>query len=139
MKIYRFETAASVPAAKLFRAITAIARWAEWDPELEETAHDGALNPGARFTLKPKGGPKVAMEIVEASAPTRFVDVAHLPLAKMRTSHEFQETLGQTRVVVTIEVGGPLGFLWDRIVARKQAAGAREQTERFIAFARSLP
>ncbi|MGH6835021.1 MAG: SRPBCC family protein [Methylocella sp.] len=122
-------------ATKLFRAITDIAHWPDWDTELERTEHNGYVQPGARFTLKPKGGPKVAMEIVEADAPTRFADIAHLPFGKMRTSHQFSESAGQTNVAVKIEVWGLLGFLWDRVVAQKQAAGAAEQTHRFIAYA----
>jgi hypothetical protein len=135
MKTYRYQTTTSVRASKLYDAITDIAGWKDWDPDIEGAEHDGALAPGSRFRLKPKGGPEVAMEIVEASAPTRFVDVARLPLARMRTGHDFRETGDGTVVTVTIEVGGPLGFLWDRIVARAQAEGAAEQTRRFIAFA----
>lgn len=139
MKTYTFETKTHVPAAKLFRAITDIARWPRWDSELESTEHDGNMRQGARFMLKPKDGPKVTMEIVEAIAPVRFVDIAHLPLAKMRTSHCFVESDAGTSVAVTIEVWGLLGFLWDRVVARKQAADAAEQTRRFIAYAETQP
>ncbi len=139
MKTYTYEMTTHVPAAKLFRAIADIAHWPHWDSELESTEHDGGVQPGARFMLKPKGGPKVSMEVIEADAPARFVDLAHLPLAKMRTSHHFAESAGQTRVAVTIEVWGLLGFLWDRVVARKQAAGAAEQTRRFVAYAEAQP
>jgi hypothetical protein len=36
---------------------------------------------------------------------------------------------------VVIDLWGPLGFLWDRVVAQKQAAGAAEQTPKMIALA----
>jgi hypothetical protein len=75
------------------------------------------------------------MEVEKASAPSRFVDVSHLPLAKMRTTHAFTPAGAQTRIDVIIEVWGPLGWLWDRIVASKQAAGAAAQTVKFLAFA----
>lgn len=139
MKTYTYETTTATPAGKLYRAITAISRWSEWDPEIEATSHDGVVKPSARFTLKPKGGPLVKLAILEAKEPSRFVDVAFLPLARMRTSHVFTPTVEGTRIAVTIEIGGVLGFLWDRIVARGQAAGAEEQTRRFIAFAQALP
>jgi hypothetical protein len=139
MKTYTYSTTADVPAQKLFEVIADIGRWPAWDPDIEATRHEGALQPGSRFTLKPKGGPKVAMEIVEATAPTRFVDLSHLPLAKMRTSHEFTPVAGGARVDVKIEVWGVLGFLWDRIVARKQASGAANQTRAFLAYAASRP
>jgi hypothetical protein len=38
-----------------------------------------------------------------------------------------------------LEVWGPLGFLWDRVVARKVAQDAGAQTEAFVRFAERLP
>jgi hypothetical protein len=54
----------------------------------------------------------------------------------MRTSHGFTpQADGGTRAEITIEVFGPLGFVWDRVVARKQATGAADQTRALIAYA----
>jgi uncharacterized protein YndB with AHSA1/START domain len=138
MKTYIYETKTAVSPETLFRAITAIDRWPEWDGDLEYTAHDGNLDAGARFMLKPRGGPRVAMTIVEAISPSSFVDIAHMPLGVMRTSHRFILEQGGTRLRLVIDVSGILGFLWDRVVARKQAAGAAAQTEKLIAFAQRL-
>jgi hypothetical protein len=135
MKAYRYETTTPLPSKALFSAISAVEHWPEWDAELEWTKAQGAIRTGSAFTLKPAGGPKVAMEVVAAEAPRRFADVAHLPLAKLFTEHLFEERDGATRVAITIRVSGPLGFFWDRIVARKQAEGAAEQTRAFLAFA----
>ena len=44
----------------------------------------------------------------------------------------------ETRVEFVIEIWGPLAFLWDRIVARKLAAGAKTHAERFLSFAETL-
>src|SRR5712692_8269656 len=89
MRRYSYETETAVSAEKLFRAKTDIARWPDWDSELETTRFDGPLRAGSPFMLKPKGGPKVAMRIEQVEAPRRFVDLAFLPLAKMRTATEF--------------------------------------------------
>ena len=135
MKSYTYTTTTDVTADKLYHAITDINRWPEWDSEIEATTHDGKLAPGSPFTLKPKGDPKVAMEVVEATAPTIFVDLAHLPLAKVRTSHRFiPQADGSTRIEIKIEVFGPLRFLWDRILVRKLAAGAVDQTRAFTTY-----
>lgn len=110
-----------------------------WDQELESTSIEGPPTVGGRFFLKPRGGPKVAMRIEELSAPTRFVDVANLPLARMRTTHAFCSTASGTEVRVAIEIWGFLSPLWDRLVARKQAAGAATQTAAFLAYASGTP
>jgi uncharacterized protein YndB with AHSA1/START domain len=140
MRRYSYETETTVSAEKLFRAKTDIAHWPDWDGELETTSFDAPLRAGSHFMLKPKGGPKVAMRIEQVEEPRRFVDLAYLPLAKMRTSTEFLPcaiSTGRngTRIRIVIEVFGPLAFLWDRIVARKLAADCEHQTGQFVAAA----
>jgi ligand-binding SRPBCC domain-containing protein len=135
MKRYVYEAVVKTPSEKLWQTIVDIRRWPEWHDDLEETEVNGAVVAGSRFTLKPQGGPVVAMSVERMEPRRSFVDVAHLPLAKMRTSHEFRDEPGGTRVRLTIEVWGPLGFVWDRLVARKEAKGAGAQTEALVRFA----
>jgi uncharacterized protein YndB with AHSA1/START domain len=135
MKRYQHDVIVPSSPEKLFAAITDLAHWPSWDEGLAVVEHDGEVGPGTRFFLRPRGGPRVAMTVEAADAPARFVDVSHLPLARMRTSHEFSATPAGTRVRVVIEVTGPLAFLWDRLVARAQAAGVEAQTHALAAYA----
>src|SRR5215218_9486477 len=128
MRRYVQETLVPTPVTALYRALTDIARWPQWDPELAATEAPASLSRGAPFSLTPRGGPRVRMVVEEASAPGAFTDVAHLPLARMRTRHELLACAEGTRVRVVIEVSGPLAFLWDRVVARKQAQGCEANT-----------
>ena len=139
MRRHVYQTRCSTDPERLYRALADIRRWPDWDGDLEWTRIDGPVATGARFSLKPRGGPKVAMRIEAAQAPHRFVDVASLPLARMRTVHEFAAGERETLVTIVIEVFGPLAFLWDRLVARKQTAGTPGQTQRLIAFAEARP
>lgn len=139
MKRYSYTTTTTLRPEQLYRAVSDINRWPQWDSELEATSHIGRVEAGSPFMLKPKGGPKVSMTIERAEEPTCFVDISHLPLAKMRTSHHFTAEPGGTRVDINIEIWGPLAVLWDRIVARKVAAGTAEQTRAFFAHAETLP
>ena len=66
-----------------------------------------------------------------------LVDLAHLPLAKIRTSHEFLQADGQTTVRFSIQVWGVLGFFWRKVVGEKQLQDAPAQTASFIAYARA--
>src|SRR5713101_7882848 len=45
---------------------------------------------------------------------------------------------GGPAVTMSVEVWGPLAFLWDRVVARKIARDAGAQTEAFVRFAERL-
>ncbi len=120
---------------KLWRALVDVRRWPEWDAGLEAVEVEGEIAPGHRFTLKPRGGPAVTISIETLEPPARFVDVAHLPLAKMRTTHELNGGPAGTRVRVSIQVSGPLAILWDLVLARKQVSGAAAQTEALARFA----
>ena len=130
-----YETKTDVPAETLFLVITDINNWNKWDDGLESTKLQGVAQAGAPFTLKPKGGPNVKMTIDEIK-PYRLVDTAHLFLAKMRTSHEYVQSGKQTAIRFTVEVWGPLGFFWRKIVGESQIKGAAEQTAALISYAR---
>jgi uncharacterized protein YndB with AHSA1/START domain len=135
MKSHVYEVVVNAAPERLWLAVADVRRWPDWDADLETVEVKGEVAPGSRFRLKPRGGPVVAMSVEAMEPPRRFVDVAHLPLAKMRTSHEFCAEPGGTRIRMTIEVWGLLGPLWDFLVARKQAEGAGAQTEALVQFA----
>src|SRR5919112_5300734 len=138
MRRYLHETCTTLDPNRLYRAIADVGRWPEWDDGVESVAVGEPLRAGSTFRLKPKGGPAVRMEVQAAEAGRRFVDIAHLPFVRMRTSHEFLPGPDGTLLRVVIEVEGPLAFLWDRLVARPQAAGAEAQTRSFLQFAEAL-
>ncbi|MBI3546477.1 MAG: polyketide cyclase [Gammaproteobacteria bacterium] len=120
----------------MFATIADVDSWNKWDVDLEFTRMDGAAQVGAGFILKPRGGPRIKIFIEEFQTPARFVDVAQLPLAKMRTVHEFIQSGRRTTIRVTIQTWGPLGFFWRKIVAEKQIRSAAAQTAAFVAYAR---
>lgn len=131
----QYETITDVPAETLFRVITDINNWSKWDDGLEFTKLEGVAKQGAPFILKPKGGPNVKMTIDEIK-PYRLVDTAHLFGAKMRTSHEYVQSDNQTNIRFSVEVWGPLGFFWRKIVGENQIKGAAAQTAALISHAR---
>jgi Polyketide cyclase / dehydrase and lipid transport len=132
----QYEMVTDVPAEALYRAIADVNSWSKWDAGLEYTRLDGEAKPGAAFVLKPKGGPKVKMSIDEIQ-PHRLVDTAHLLGAKMRTTHEFLQTGGHTTIRIGIEVSGPLGLLWRKVVGENQIREAPAQLAAFIRYART--
>jgi hypothetical protein len=133
-----YQTVTDVPAEKLYQTVCDINNWPRFDDGLEATSLIGPCVTGATFTLKPRGGPKVNLRIEEATAPTRLTDVAFLPLARMRTVHEYVQRPDGTHITMIVEVTGILAFLWNRIIARPQILDAEKQTAKMIAYARSI-
>lgn len=132
-----YTTQTDVPAEQLYRAITNFNNWANWDEGLEYTQLTGQAVTGGHFVLKPKGGPLVKMTI-EKMWPYEVVDVAHLPFAKMRTTHKYVTEGDKTLVHMEVQIWGLLGFLWRKIIGENQIKDAPAQTEAFIAYARQL-
>lgn len=129
----RIET--SLSPESLFDAIADVAHWPDWDPELTTVTALSSLEPGAEFWLKPKGGPRTRMTVETADRPTRFVDVAHLPLASLRTVHAFPPGA----IEVTLELTGLLAPLWRKVMGESQAAGMEDQLRRFVAYVAEKP
>ena len=80
---------------------------------------EGEFEKGNFFTLRPKGGPNVKVELLETVENKSFLDVTKFPLAKMFDNHTFEETPQGLKITNTISVTGVLGFLWRKIVAQK--------------------
>lgn len=135
----RTVTVQSSPKA-LYAALSDLQDWPKWDADIVHIDHDGSRpKQGTRFTLKPRGGPKTTLVVEVAQEPTRFVDVALLPLCRMRTSHEFiSEDHCTTQVRVTIETFGLLSFVWERVIARKQLAGLEHQIQAMAEYAKKF-
>jgi polyketide cyclase/dehydrase/lipid transport protein len=130
-----YEMVTDVPADALYRTIRDVNSWSKWDSGLEYAHLEGEAKPGVAFVLKPKGGPKVRMSIDDLR-PNLLVDTAHLLGAKMRTTHEYMPAGTRTKIRLGVEVSGPLGFLWRKVVGENQIKGAPAQLAAFISYAR---
>jgi hypothetical protein len=125
-------TVRGLGAAQLWRVWTDVNQWHTWQPDIEYARLDGAFAAGRTFVLKPKGGPKVKIEIVAAEPGSRFTDLTRFPGARMYGNHEFVVRDDGLEIRTTIRVEGPLGFGWRKIVAEGIASGMAEQTERLL-------
>lgn len=132
-----FKTTTDVPAENLYRAITDFNAWHKWDDGIEHTQLMGEARTGGQFVLKPKGGPAVKITI-EKMWPFELVDVAHLPLAKMRTVHKYERIGDTTHITMKVQIWGVLGFLWRKIIGENQIKEASVQTNALIEYARVL-
>ena len=88
--------------------------------------------------LKPKGGPKVNIEITSVESNKAFADLTRFPLAKMRGLHEFVDHGDELEIRTTMSIEGPLSFVWRKLVAEGVANGLEAQTESLVNRARAL-
>jgi hypothetical protein len=111
--------------------------WSRWDDDIDFAQIAGPFQEGSEFVLKPKGGPKITIRLASVVPLKSFTDVTRFPLAQMYDVHEMTDTPSGLRIRSTIQVEGPLGWLWRRIVAQGVAAGVPKQMEALARFARA--
>lgn len=120
---------------KLFANVNA---WQTWDSGLEFARMEGEFEKGNHFTLRPKGGPTVKIELIETIKNETFTDLTRFPLAKMYGVHVFKETPDGLQITTTMKVKGLLSFLWVKIVAQKIVDGLPEDMKTQVEAARKL-
>jgi hypothetical protein len=127
-----------VTADQMWALFSDVNNWHTWDQAIEFARLDGPFKQGAYFTLKPKGGPKVKVELLEVQPNRKFVDMTRFPLAKMYDHHEFELTPDGLKITNTISVRGILAFLWIKLVAQKIVAALPTDVEQQILAAQKL-
>ncbi len=108
-----------VTKEQMWKLFADVNNWHTWDEGIDFSKLRGKFEKGNFFTLKPKGGPKVKVELLETIENRMFLDVTNFPLAKMYDEHTFEETPQGLKITNTITVKGILGFLWRKMVAQK--------------------
>lgn len=97
-----------------------VTSWAKWDPDVEHCQlHQGNFQKGAKALLKPRGGPKVNVEIAECVPCQKFVSHSILPLAKLIFHHEIKpQPSGELLITHRIEFQGLLAPFFYCVMGR---------------------
>jgi hypothetical protein len=126
-----------VQAEKVWNLWADVNQWHTWQSDIEYAKLDGAFKVGNTFRLKPKSGPGVSIEIINAEPGRQFTDLTRFPGARMFGCHEFIAHGDELEIRTTMSIEGVLSFVWKKIVAENVAKGMAEQTEALIEKARS--
>lgn len=118
-----------VSASQMWQLFADVNNWHKWDTGVEYAQMTGSFAQGNHFILKPKGGPRVKIQLIETVENRKFVDLTRFPLARMYGEHCFEETQQGLKITTTMKVEGPLGFLWRKLVAQGIADALPQETE----------
>jgi len=110
-------TTRDVTKEQMWKLFADVNNWPSWDEGIELTELKGKFEQGNSFILKPKGGPKLKVKLLETVTNKSFLDVTPFPLAKMYDNHTFEETPEGLKITNTISVKGMLAFVWAKLVA----------------------
>lgn len=107
-----------VTKEQMWKLLTDIDNWKNWDKTVENSELLGEFKVGNYFLLKPKGGPKVKIKLIEIIENKKYTDETTFPFANMKGEHFFEETKDGLKITVTMSVTGILSFLWIKLVAK---------------------
>ena len=110
--------------------------WPRWHGDLEYCRMEGEFEEGNSFTLKPKGGPAVKIELVEIEKGMRFTDCTKFFGARMYDTHSLEETGDGLMLSNRLVVTGPLRWLWVKLVARHVADTVPDEMDALVELAR---
>ena len=80
-----------VTKEQMWKLFADVNNWHTWDEGIEFAKMEGEFEKGNFFTLRPKGGPNVKVELLETVENKSFLDVTKFPLAKMFDNNNFSE------------------------------------------------
>lgn len=135
---FDYEKETDVSVDKLWAVLKDIEQWHKWDNEIEYCKLHGTVAKGETYTLKSKIAPKIKITIEEHQAPNRHVDLTHFPLGRMRIQHILTNNGEKTVIKIKAEIWGVLGFIWQKFIGEKVAAGMEENVNAFICEARNM-
>ena len=127
-----------VNKAQMWSLFSQVNNWHTWDDGIEFAKMEGAFAKGNRFKLRPKGGPTVDIELIEAVPEQKFTDLTKFPLATMTGEHLLEDTAEGLRITTTMTVKGILGFLWVKLVAQNIVNNLAKDTANQIKAASKL-
>lgn len=104
---------------QIWKLTTDINNWKKWDDTVEHSELIGEFKVGNYFILKPKGGPRIKIKLIEILENKKFTDLTTFPFAKMYGEHTYEETEEGLEICVTMTVKGILSFLWVKLVAKE--------------------
>ncbi len=127
-----------VTKEQMWKLFADVNNWHTWDEGIEFAKMEGKFEKGNHFLLKPKGGPKLNIELIETIENVKFVDLTKFPLAKMYGEHLFEETPQGLKITTTMKVEGLLAFLWIKLVAKGIVDGLPNEMQMQIKTANKL-
>lgn len=123
----------------VFRLWADIDNWADYDDGIEWAKLTDKFCTGGKYTIKPKGGPKVKATILVVEPYKRFIDVSHLVGAKLKFDHTVTQHNGITAVTIEMSISGPMSWLWAKILGNNQQNDLENSTAKLLAKAEKHP
>ena len=116
---------------------TDINNWPKWHGDLDYCKLEGACKVGHHFMLKPKGAPAVKVTLTDIVEKQHFTDTTRFLGATMINTHSMKAQGGGVLLTSTLEMKGPLKWLWIKLVAKNVAHAFPKEMDALAKLAKS--
>lgn len=117
----------------IWKVWTDVNSWPLWHSDLDSCQLSGPFAAGQHFMLKPKGMRPVKIALTDVQNGSSFTDCTCFFGAKMVDTHTIEECEGGLRLTNTVQVSGPLSWLWIKLVAQHVADSSKSDMQALIA------
>jgi hypothetical protein len=122
---------------KVWRLWEDVNNWDKWDPDIEYAKMSEPFQVGSSFIFKPKGAGEVKLKLVAVEKFRKFTDNFKFFGAELYGIHEMEETPEGLKMTISIQVTGPLRFIWIKLVAQGIVDTIPEQMDALMNLAKS--
>jgi hypothetical protein len=123
---------------QIWKLMSNINDWKTFDETVEYSELQGEFKAGSSFILKPKGGPKVKIILMDVQPPHYFKDKTTFPLAQMYGEHWYEDTQLGLKITVTMTMAGLLSALWNKLVMKNIVEHLEDDITLQIAAAKKI-
>lgn len=122
----------------VWRLWTDVNNWPRWHGDLDYCTLEGEFKVGNHFMLKPKGVSPVKIVITKIESGKSFTDCTNFFGAQMYDTHAMEETSEGLLLHNTLEVTGPLRWLWVKLVAQNVADTVSSEMDSLVNLAKEI-
>ena len=126
----------ALPPDAIWKVWADVNNWSKWDKDVESCQMDDTFGIGAKAVLKPRGGPRVNIEIIECVANQSFTSRSSLPLCtSLVFEHRIEPVSEGIKITHHVQMRGFLSPLFSLILGRSIRAGLPDALNNLIAIA----
>jgi uncharacterized protein YndB with AHSA1/START domain len=93
---------------RIWRLWADVARWPEWNADIERIELVGPFAAGSRIVMTPGGQEAIELRVAEAAEPELFVDEADFGDVIVRTTHRVERVADdRSQITYGMEITGP--------------------------------
>src|ERR671934_740387 len=112
----------SAPADKVWRIWTDTSTWGEWNPNVRTMEMAPPIEAGKEGVMHTPSGQHHHMKVVDVQPGRSFtLETTVIPLSKFRFTCNVEPAGERTRISQTVEVVGPMGWLFDPMMGDRIA------------------